>query len=232
MKINKTIYFKNTNTDFDKFASDYLFEKFKILEKENQGKINIALSGGSTPLPILENLQNEDLTWSRYNFFLVDERCVTNEDSSSNFGNIQKVFFSKISSAKFSVVKDGFSCFQSISRYKDEIIKHVPISTNGFPVFDLILLGMGDDGHTASLFSGTKALFEKKEFVVFNEVPHLQTVRITLTFPVLKSAKEVIVILKGENKIKIVKEMYSGKPSNYPISKVAKAHSNIKWLIG
>jgi 6-phosphogluconolactonase len=230
--MKKPIYFKNTDSNFNQFASDFLFEKLKIIENKSCGKLNIALSGGNTPLPILEKLHNEDLKWSRYNFFLVDERCVPNEDSASNFGNIQQVFFSKIVSTKFSVVKDGYSYNQSITKYKDEIIKHVPFNSNGFPVFDLILLGMGDDGHTASLFSGTKALFEINEFVVINEVPQFQTVRITLTYPVLLNAKEVIVIVKGENKKNIITELYSKKPSNYPISMLANSHSNLKWLIG
>jgi 6-phosphogluconolactonase len=232
MKMKKPIYFKNTESNFDKFASDFLFEKLKIIQNESSGKLNIALSGGNTPLPILEILQNEDLMWSRYNFFLVDERCVATDDPSSNFGNIQKVFFSKIVSAKFSVVKDGISYNQSIAIYKDEIIKHVPINANGFPVFDLILLGMGDDGHTASLFPGTIALLEKNKFVVLNEVPQLQTERITLTYPLLLNAKEVIVIVKGEGKEKIIKELYSEKPSAYPIRKLTNSHSNLKWLIG
>lgn len=230
--MKKPIYFKNSDSNFDKFASDFLFEKLKIIENGSSGKLNIALSGGNTPIPILEILQNENLTWSRYNFFLVDERCVANEDPLSNFGNIQKVFFSKIVSPNFSVVKDGISYNQSIAIYKDEIIKHVPINANGFPVFDLILLGMGDDGHTASLFSGTLALLEINEFVVFNEVPRLQTERITLTYPALLNAKEVIVIVKGESKAKIIKELYSEKSSDYPISKLTNSHSNLKWLIG
>ena len=67
--MKKPIYFKNSDSNFDKFASDFLFQKLKIIENESSGKLNIALSGGNTPLPILEILQNEDLTWSRYNFF-------------------------------------------------------------------------------------------------------------------------------------------------------------------
>lgn len=232
MKMKKPICFKNTESNFEHFASDFLFEKLKIIENESSGKLNIALSGGNTPLPILEILQNEDLTWSRYNFFLVDERCVTNENPSSNFGNIHTVFFSKIVSAKFSVVKDGISYNQSIAIYKDEIIKHVPINSNGFPVFDLILLGMGDDGHTASLFPGTIALLEKNEFVVYNEVPQLQTERITLTYPVLLNAKEVIVIVKGESKEKIIKELYTERTTDYPIRQLTNSHLNLKWLIG
>ena len=230
--MKKPIYFKNSDSNFDKFASDFLFQKLKIIENESSGKLNIALSGGNTPLPILEILQNEDLTWSRYNFFLVDERCVPNENPLSNFGNIRKVFFNQISSQSFPIIQDGISQKESVVVYVNEIIKQVPLNENSIPVFDLILLGMGDDGHTASLFPNTKALLEENKFVVFNEIPQLQTERITITYPVLLNSKEIIVIVKGQNKKKIIKELYDEKPSEYPILKLTNSHSNLKWLIG
>jgi 6-phosphogluconolactonase len=232
VKTKKPFFFKNTESNFEKFVSDFLFETLIEIEINTVGAINIALSGGNTPLPVLDLLHKMKLSWDRFNFFMVDERCVANDDPLSNFGNIQKVFFSKIVSAKFPMVQDGISYNQSIAIYKDEIIKHIPINANGFPEFDLILLGMGDDGHTASLFPKTKALLETKELVVLNEVPQLQTKRITITYPLLLNSKEIIVIVKGESKEKIIKELYSGASNDYPMLKLANSHSNLKWLIG
>lgn len=232
MKTKYYFFNKSKENSFEKFASKFLFEKLKKIENEISGKLNIALSGGNTPLPILEILQNEDLTWSRYNFFLVDERCVPNENPLSNFGNIRKVFFNQISSQSFPIIQDGISQKESVVVYVNEIIKQVPLDENSIPVFDLILLGMGDDGHTASLFPNTKALLEENKFVVFNEIPQLQTERITITYPVLLNSKEIIVIVKGQNKKKIIKELYDEKPSEYPILKLTNSHSNLKWLIG
>lgn len=232
MKTKYYFFNKSKEKSFEKFSSNFLFEKLKKIENEISGKLNIALSGGNTPLPILEILQNEDLTWSRYNFFLVDERCVPNENPLSNFGNIRKVFFNQISSQSFPIIQDGISQKESVVVYVNEIIKQVPLNENSIPVFDLILLGMGDDGHTASLFPNTKALLEENKFVVFNEIPQLQTERITITYPVLLNSKEIIVIVKGQNKKKIIKELYSEKPSEYPIFKLISLHSNLKWLIG
>ena len=232
MKTKYYFFNKSKEKSFEKFSSNFLFEKLKKIENEISGKINIALSGGNTPLPILEILQNEDLTWSRYNFFLVDERCVPNENPLSNFGNIRKVFFNQISSHSFPIIQDGISQKESVVVYVNEIIKQVPLNENSIPVFDLILLGMGDDGHTASLFPNTKALLEENKFVVFNEIPQLQTERITITYPVLLNSKEIIVIVKGQNKKKIIKELYDEKPSEYPILKLTNSHSNLKWLIG
>ena len=232
MKTKYYFFNKSKENSFEKFASKFLFEKLKKIENEISGKLNIALSGGNTPLPILEILQNEDLTWSRYNFFLVDERCVPNENPLSNFGNIRKVFFNQISSQSFPIIQDGISQKESVVVYVNEIIKQVPLDENSIPVFDLILLGMGDDGHTASLFPNTKALLEENKFVVFNEIPQLQTERITITYPVLLNSKEIIVIVKGQNKKIIIKELYDEKPSEYPILKLTNSHSNLKWLIG
>lgn len=232
MKTNKGSFFKNAEINFDNFASDFLFESLQEIEINTVGAINIALSGGNTPLPILQLLQKKKLSWDRYSFFMVDERCVANDDPASNYGNIKKVFFNQIISSKFPVVREGISYKESLALYKDEIIKHIPINANGFPEFDLILLGMGDDGHTASLFPETQALLENNELVVLHEVPQLQTERITITYPVLLNCKEIIVIVKGESKEKIIKELYSGASPDYPILKLVNSHANLKWLIG
>jgi 6-phosphogluconolactonase len=232
METKKASFFKNAEINFADFASDFLFESLQEIELNTVGPINIALSGGNTPLPILQLLQKKRLSWDRYSFFMVDERCVANDNPASNYGNIQKVFFNQIESSKFPVVREGISYKESLAFYKEEIVKHVPINANGFPEFDLILLGMGDDGHTASLFPETKALLETKEVVVLNEVPQLKTKRITLTYPVLINSKQIIVIVKGESKEEIIKELYSGASPDYPILKLINSHSNLKWLIG
>ena len=190
MKSNIPEIYRDNKFDFHEFASNILFEKLKKIETQSNQKINIALSGGNTPLPILEILKNKKLNWERFNFFMVDERSVPLESPLSNFGNIEKIFFQYITSSKFSMVQTGVSYDKSINDYKDSIVENVPIKENGFPEFDLILLGMGDDGHIASLFPGTKALIEEKEIVVLNNVPQLDTDRITISYPVILNAKE------------------------------------------
>ena len=232
MKSNIPEIYRDNKFDFHEFASNILFEKLKKIETQSNQKINIALSGGNTPLPILEILKNKKLNWERFNFFMVDERSVPLESPLSNFGNIEKIFFQYITSSKFSMVQTGVSYDKSINDYKDSIVENVPIKENGFPEFDLILLGMGDDGHIASLFPGTKALIEEKEIVVLNNVPQLDTDRITISYPVILNAKEIVVLVKGNSKEKIIRELYSGKAPKYPILKVVNLHSNLKWLIG
>jgi 6-phosphogluconolactonase len=223
--------YSSKGVDFNQYASHYLLEKLQQLEWNNLGTINIALSGGTTPLPVLEILKTKKLNWSRFNFFMVDERIVAIDDDSSNFGNINKVFFDAIESTRFSMVQNGISTSDSIAIYQQNISNTVPIGQNGFPQFDLILLGMGDDGHTASLFPNTEALLEQKELVVLNRVPQLKTERITLTYPVILNSKEIIVMVKGESKLKIITELYTSESQNYPISKIVAIHSNLKWIV-
>jgi 6-phosphogluconolactonase len=143
---NKNPYsFKNNELDFDVFASSILHKTVNQLLEANKKDINIGLSGGNTPIPILEKLKDKDVNWERINFFMVDERCVPLTSDLSNFGNISKAFFSKIDSKSFSLVQENKSFEDSLFEYQREISENVKIGENGFPVFDLILLGMGDD---------------------------------------------------------------------------------------
>ena len=227
---NKNIIHIDSCFDYTELVTEILFKKIQSLEQNSSGKIYIALSGGNTPLPILEKLCNKKLNWEKFVFFLVDERCVPNQDESSNYGNIKKIFYNSIPSESYSIVKNGKTYQESTELYGQEIIQNVPFKDE-VPSFDLILLGMGDDGHTASLFPNTFALKENKKFVVLNEVPQLNTSRITLTYPVLKNAKEVLVLMKGEQKEQIMNQMYSEENISYPMYKVIQEQNNLSWII-
>jgi len=232
VKNNKKEVLKNNKIDFSSFASEFLFEKLNSIAKTSEGIINVALSGGSTPIPILEKLKKKELNWDKFNFFLVDERCVLLSNSQSNFGVIDNVFFKEVSSRSFSIIQNDMSIDDSVECYKKSISETVSVEKNGFPKFDLILLGMGNDGHTASLFPNSKALLEENELVVRNKLSNNATERITLTYPVILNADEIIVMIVGDFKESMVEELYSKKPKNYPILKIVNNHENLKWLIG
>jgi 6-phosphogluconolactonase len=224
---NKHFFLESNQLNFDNFAADFLFDKLN----NNKLILNIALSGGDTPLPILNLLKNKNLIWERLNFYLVDERCVKIDHPQSNYGNLNKHFFKHITSESFPIVQPNISFVDGIDNYKRSIIKNVSRIKNGIPEFDLILLGMGDDGHMASLFPNTNGLKESKELVIFNKIPQLQSERITLTYPVLLNAKEIIVIVKGDSKKKIIKELYSNLSTDYPMQKIVDEFENLHWLI-
>ena len=231
MKNKSAQIFKSTKENYADFASDFLHQTLKRIETVVDGKINIALSGGTTPLPVLEKLKLQRINWERYNFFMVDERCVPVNSELSNFGNINKIFFKFIPSKYFSMVQNDTSFIDSVTNYKMIIKEQVSKIVGSCPQFDLILLGMGDDGHTASLFPQTDGLFEENEIVIINKVSQLNTERITLTYPIILNASEIIVMVKGKKKAKMIERIYSNKNTRYPIGKIVREHYNLKWLI-
>lgn len=211
-------------------AADYLEKTISAISKTKE-KVFIALSGGSTPLPILEEIRKRELNWEQFYFFMVDERTVPINDPDSNFGAISKVFMDHISSKSYSMVQENMTNEGSIFNYLAIMKDLMPHNEAGFPVFDLMLLGMGDDGHTASLFPGTLALDENEKVVVENYVPQLNTSRITLTYPTILSAKELVVLIKGEAKRQIYEDIVAKTGASYPIQKIAFERNDLKWII-
>lgn len=223
---------KFSELNFNELVSDFLFNKIAELVMLSNEDVNIGLSGGTTPLPILFLLKEKKIDWKRINFFIVDERCVPIDSKESNFGNLSNYFLDFIPSKKESMILTGYSYLESVHKYEKVVFEMVPSGENGLPKFDLILLGMGDDGHIASLFPNTEALYENEKIVVINEVSKLNSKRITVTYPLLLNAKELIIIVKGKEKEKIINELYSDNSTEYPVLRIVKSHKNLKWLIG
>ena len=217
--------------EFDLFSAEFLYNVLKKLSK-NKKNISIALSGGSTPLPILGLLKDYKLNWEYFNFFMVDERSVPTSNPSSNFGNIEKVFFKNINSTSYSMKNENYSIEDCANNYEKLICSKIPLGKNGMPVFDLILLGIGDDGHTASLFPDTKGLNESKKVVIKNSVPQLNTERITLTYPVILNASKIIILAKGAAKDEILKEIKMGKGDHYPIARIINSNVDTTCILG
>jgi len=105
--------FESSGSNFDQIALEFLVKKLKNLQKSKK-KITIALSGGTTPMPILQKLRNEDLQWDSFYFFMVDERCVPIQDSKSNYGTIKNLFFDHIVSNSYSMINEDLSIEESI----------------------------------------------------------------------------------------------------------------------
>lgn len=211
-KLNITTF---DDDDYIEVSTNILVNLINDLLKENH-TINIALSGGTSPLPIYNKLSACDVNWKLINIYLVDERCVPNESDESNYKNIREVLFCKVDSRTFPMVVEGYSYLECARSYNKKVFENLPI-LNGFPQFDLIVLGMGLDGHTASLFPNTKALHNSDDAIVLNEVPQLQAERITMTYPLILNAKKIILIARGEEKRKILNNLMD---NNYPVSKI------------
>ena len=217
--------------EFDLFSAEFLYNVLKKLSK-NKKNISIALSGGSTPLPILGLLKDYKLNWEYFNFFMVDERSVPTSNPSSNFGNIEKIFFTDVNSASHSMINDNYSIEECAINYEKLLYSKVPLGENSFPIFDLILLGIGDDGHTASLFPETKGLYESEKGVIKNNVPQLNTERITLTYPVILNASKIIILAKGAAKDEILKEIKVGNGDHYPIARIINSNVDTTCILG
>lgn len=230
MKSNSPTIHTIAIPNYNEFGTHWLLNKLKELQTQ-KNKICIALSGGTTPIPILSNLKDYDLEWKKYVFFMVDERIVELNSPQSNYGNINKAFFKHIPSKSYSMVLNRNHTNKSITEYQ-KILKNEVEHSNCFPAFDLILLGMGDDGHVASLFPKTEALYETTESVVKNYIPKLKSDRITLTYPVLTNAQEVAIMIKGNSKKVIFDELTSSQKTTYPVSKITKSGVKLTWLIG
>ena len=228
---NKYFQHRVKEEKFISFSADLLFKKLKLLS-ESKKKISIALSGGTTPLPILSLLKDYELNWGCFIFFMVDERNVSTKAASSNYGNIKEVFFNKVNTVSHSMMNDDLAIEDCVIQYENLLRTEIPLGENNFPAIDLIILGIGDDGHTASLFPGTEGLKESAKCVIKNWIPQMNTDRITLTYPILLNANEIILLVKGERKEKILKEVALGFGQNYPIHKILNSNVNVTSILG
>ena len=203
-------------------ASNFVKDKLDII-LQTKDSINVALAGGSTPLPILNLLAKEKIEWNKINFYQTDERIVPENDTRSNFHNLTNSFLSKIQSKAYPMYKGGKTPENSCNDY---VIALSKINKNkGIPVFDLIILGMGEDGHIASLFPGSPLLFEKKKTVILDPYERNGTLRMTLSLPVFTNASETIIFLSGSIKYKLLKSNKSR--FNLPIDLLIKNNKNI-----
>lgn len=183
-----------------------------ILQK---GKINIAISGGNTPKLLFEVFAKDyknELDWEKVNFYWADERCVDPGSDESNFGMTQKILFDKINIPEINIHRihgENDPVTETI-RYSEVIKNNLKIS-NGFPEFDLILLGMGDDGHTASIFPDQMVLFKSEDVCAVAVHPVGKQKRITLTGKVINNADKIYFLITGKSKAVVVSNIIEKK---------------------
>ncbi len=199
----------------------------------------IALSGGSTP----KNLYNliaanasSTLPWERMFFFFGDERHVPPDDLESNFRMANESLLSKVpipAGNIFRVPSENPDASAAAEAYEKSLRSFFGLQPGEFPRFDLILLGMGPDGHTASLFPETAALQEKSRLVVANWVEKLKTHRITVTLPVINAARRVLFLVSGTDKAAALHEVLEGKQpaEKYPSKLVRPTNGKLIWLV-
>jgi len=203
------------------------------------GRFTVALSGGSTPKALYSLIASpayrERLDWSRIHLFWGDERCVPPDHAESNFRMVQESLLSRIPipSENIHRMMGEKEPEQARQEYEEYLKQSFRLPPGEVPRFDLILLGLGEDGHTASLFPGSAALNEKEHWVATVYVKKLKAQRLTLTLPVINAAAQIIFLVAGQSKSAIVKKLFGADSVGYelPAGKVRPANGIVTWLI-
>jgi len=191
-----------------------------------RGVFRIALSGGNTPRPVYEALVG--LPWDKWEVTFSDERCVPPDSDQSNYKMARLSLFDHAAIPAANILRmEGEGDPQAAA----ENYEHKLLARANPYRHDLILLGMGDDGHTASLFPGTEALRVTDRLVVANFVPKFSSWRLTFTFPLLNAARHVCFLVSSAGKEPVLKGVFSGS-SDYPCAAVAPVDGNVTWLLG
>ena len=203
-------------------------------------KMNIALSGGSTPENLYKCLVTfpylNSIFWNVVHIFWGDERCVPPNDVSSNYGMGKRLLLDHINIPRKNIhrICGEAKISEEVCRYSYEIKSNLPICENLFPQFDWILLGLGSDGHTASLFPDAPSLLEEKTICVAAVHPESGQKRISLTLPVINSSKRVSFLVTGEEKRNVVDKILKGRQQDserYPAAKVKPCSGKLEWYL-
>ncbi|GJQ58149.1 MAG: 6-phosphogluconolactonase [Candidatus Scalindua sp. AMX11] len=200
-----------------------------------RGVCNIALAGGSTPRDLYALLATEPyknrICWADVSLFWGDERTVSPDDPESNYRMVRQTLLDHIDIPEKNVhrIRGEAEPREAASEYEKLLCRHF---NEELPRFDFVLLGLGDDGHTASLFPGTEVIDEYDQLVAAVFVPKFATWRVTLTLPVLNGAREIIFLVSGESKSDMVKRiMGSHKPDKeLPATLVIPQSGKTSWM--
>ena len=201
----------------------------------------VALSGGSTPKILYSLLANEEpwrsnLPWEKIHFFWGDERHVPPSDPDSNYRMTYEAMLSKAPVPPSNVHRikgEEPDAQKAAAEYEHELRSFFHLPPHEFPAFELILLGIGPDGHTASLFPGTDALKERERLVVANWVEKFNAYRITLTLPVLNNAANVIFLVSGAEKAEVLRAVLKGESGaeQFPAQMIRPVNGRSLWLV-
>ena len=169
-----------------------------------RGVFKIALSGGQTPIPLFRLLVASDwadrLPWDKMTFFWVDERCVGPEHPESNYGLARRELLGQVPATHFFRMRGEADPVEAAVKYEQQIRHDFNLGPQELPRFDFMLLGMGEDGHTGSIFPNSPALAEKKRLVIDQYVPERKADRLTLTLPVINNARCCMFLVTGAEK--------------------------------
>ena len=202
-----------------------------------RGRFALALSGGDTPRPVYEKLSTAgyagDIDWSRVHVFFGDERCVPPEDARSNYRMAREALLDRVSLPPSNVhrIRGEDDPEQAALAYERDLQRL--FRTETFPAFDLVCLGLGGDGHTASLFPGAAALRESARWVVAHHGESAGVWRVTFTAPLINAARHVAFLVCGEDKSDALRQVLEGpyRPNVLPAQMIQPVSGGLCWLV-
>ncbi|MGZ4878330.1 MAG: 6-phosphogluconolactonase [Candidatus Angelobacter sp.] len=224
---------KSSQELFEAAAAEFAAQASEAIRV--RGKFTVALSGGSTPKRLYSLLATRpSISWDKICFFWGDERHVPPDHTDSNYRMANEALLSKVPVRPeniFRIRGEETDADAAALQYEVTLQQFFQLPPGEFPRFDLILLGLGPDGHCASLFPDTSALSERRRLVVANWVEKLKTHRITFTFPVLNQAACVIFLASGPDKAPILHQVLENTSANLPSQHVRPIDGKLLWLV-
>ena len=200
---------------------------------EQRGEFRIALSGGNTPAPVYARVAvDAHLPWESVRFTFGDERCVPPDDPQSNFRMARENLFVPAAVPEKSIMRMRGEIDPQIAAQEYEHELSAIASGRGESIYqhDLILLGLGDDGHTASLFPGTAALEDMTRRVIANFVPKLNAWRLTFTFPLINHARHILFLVGASKNPELIEHVLGGD-RQFPAARVNPSAGEVTWII-
>jgi 6-phosphogluconolactonase len=203
------------------------------------GEFRLCLSGGSTPCATYELLAKRfdySVDWKEVHFFWGDERCVAPDDAESNFAMANRMMLTPLAirAAQIHRIRGEIDPTDAARAYEDELRAILRLNPGEFPRFDLMLLGIGENRHTASIFPGdVAAITEKERIAIAVEVDAIPRHRITLTPPVINHSQRVMFIAAGQAKAQAVRDILEGErdPLKFPAQLVAPSSGDLTWFL-
>jgi 6-phosphogluconolactonase len=236
MLSNAQIIIRENPTELAMAGVSIFSEAARDCLKEKQA-FAVAISGGSTPRQMHRILAEEahisEVPWDKTHIFWVDERCVPRNDPASNYGTAKKDFLDRvpIPGDHIHAMRGEMSPEDGALTYQAELVSFFQSEEGDFPVIDLIFLGVGKDGHTASLFPGDKALDEMERTVVAVKGGDPFISRLTMTYAVLNRARRIVFLLSGRDKADIVKTIFEGPELQLPAQKIRPLNGTVTWIL-
>jgi len=210
-----------------------------LVEKVNTSEVfHWSLSGGSTPkllFSLLAERYADKIEWNKVHFYWGDERCVPPTDEDSNYKMTKERLFDPLNIAEKNIhrIMGESEPAEEAKRHEEELKNSLPLNESGLPVFDLIMLGMGDDGHTASIFPHEMQLLDSSNICEVATHPVSGQKRITITGEVINAAKEIAFLVTGENKAEKIDDIFYGKERSktYPAYHIKPSSGKLAWYL-